>query len=354
MKKVLFNLVTILLTINLWAQNPVNQYAVVQKANGDLVKNKEINIQISIYQNLSDSLPTYIEKQSLTTNINGIVTIELFADTVKNSLLTINRGNQTYFIKIETDPGFVASLLVEMSVADTIKENYYFLETDPSFNTSVALGLSESDTMKWNNKLDNYSETDPVFNYSVASKISSKDTVSWNEKQDRLTTGIGIELIGNAISIMNDFYLGQDTLGGIVYYIFTGSDGRQHGLIVSKIEGFNLMWQDTCTLTKGIRTWDGVYNTNLMINSPAKDWVIDNFTSEWYLPSIDELILLWGNRIHVNKTLNKLGKSLLLSSEGYWSSTELNEKRALTSSILYGIGDIGKTNIYYVRAIRGF
>jgi hypothetical protein len=353
MKKVLFSLITMMLTVNLLAQNPVEHHAVIHKTNGDLVKNKEIDMQINVYQSLSDSLPTYFEKQSLTTNMNGVVTIELFADTMNNDFSTIN-WTQTYFIKIETNPEFVASVIFKKSVADTNNRNYCFMETDPVYSTSVAAGLSKSDTIKWNNKLDSYSEIDPVFNNSLASKICSEDTMEWNNKQDRLSTGIGLELIDNTISAKNDFYLGQDTLGGIVYYIFIGSDGRQHGLIVSKIEGFELKWQDTCTLTNGIRTWDGAYNTDLMIYSPAKDWVNDNFTLEWYLPSIDELNILWDNRIHVNKVLNKLRKPLLSNIDGYWSSTELNEKRAFTNSISYGIGDIGKTNIYYVRAVRAF
>jgi len=148
--------------------------------------------------------------------------------------------------------------------------------------------------------------------------------------------------------------LGQDTLGGIVFYIYIGRDGNQHGLIVSIAEGNALEWQNTSVLTNGNRSWDGEYNTRLMNDSPVKDWINDNFTSEWYLPSIDELSLLWANKFHVNRALEALKAPLLSSTEGYWSSTEGNETHVLTVSLDFGIAYIGKTNIYNVRAIKAF
>jgi hypothetical protein len=250
----------------------------------------------------------------------------------------------------------VTAIVSETSVADTNRNIEFdsIMETDPVFDASVASGISVADTTSWNNKLDSFTETDPVFNTSVASGINTNDTINWNNKQDILKAGTGLEIIGNTISNKIDFYLGQDTLGGIVFYIYIGSDGKQHGLIVSKIEDYSIKWQDTSTTTNGTRSWDGEYNTNLMTDSPAKDWVINNFSSDWYLPSIDELSFLWHNRFHVNKALHKLKKPLLSNSDGYWSSTEFNEKRAFTMGIEYGIGHIGKTNNYYVRAVRAF
>ena len=37
-------------------------------------------------------------------------------------------------------------------------------------------------------------------------------------------------------SSTDNFYLGQDTLGGIVYYIYKDATGTQHGLVVNKNE----------------------------------------------------------------------------------------------------------------------
>jgi hypothetical protein len=118
------------------------------------------------------------------------------------------------------------------------------------------------------------------------------------------------------------FYLGQDTLGGIVFYLFTGANNRQHGLIVSKIETV-AAWQSVISKTNGDRPDDGVYNTQLMTNSPAKDWIKSNLGADWYLPSLDELMILFYNRYHVNKTLRNTGNQVLTYT-AYWSSTEFS------------------------------
>lgn len=249
-----------------------------------------------------------------------------------------------------------ASFVSDISIVDTNRNNELdsIVEVDPVFDASVASGISAEDTKSWNNKLDSFTETDPIFDSSIASAISANDTVNWNNKQDRLTAGMGLEITNNTIRANNEFYLEQDTLGGIVFYIYFGSDQKQHGLIVSKIEGASLEWQNTCSTISATRTWDGAYNTNLMIDSPAKEWVNNNFPSDWYLPSIDELSLLWNNRFHVNRALNKTKATLLSNVAGYWSSTEGNETHSLTMSLDYGIAYLGKTNTYNVRAVRSF
>jgi hypothetical protein len=159
-----------------------------------------------------------------------------------------------------------------------------------------------------------------------------------------------------AEAVIGSFYLGKDTLGGIVYYIYIGSDGQQHGLIVSKEETV-VAWQNTATNTSAYRTWDGAVNTNNMTDSPAKDWIIANFSNEWYLPSIDELSILWQNRYHVNKELIKaaVAIALLSNSAPYWSSTEISSENAFCFVFHYGnVEEESKTSAIWVRAIRTF
>ena len=180
---------------------------------------------------------------------------------------------------------------------------------------------------------------------------------SW-QTPESYSAGPGITISGNTISAKNDFYLGQDTLGGIVYYIYLDKNGTQHGLIVSKTET-TAQWQSTISTTNANRSWDGVYNTNLMTDSPAKDWVTGNFSGEWYLPSIDELSLLWHNRYHANIGLNKAGATLLLLTNRYWSSTEWGSSDLFAYHFFfeYGYATGGGTNkatAMNVRAIRAF
>src|SRR5690606_538474 len=105
-------------------------------------------------------------------------------------------------------------------------------------------------------------------------------------------------------------------------------------------------------------SWDGVYNTGLMTSSPAANYVnglTDGGFTDWYLPSIDELSILWHNRFHVNNALNAGSFTLLSNYAYYWSSTEVDAGHAYT----FGFGDgysywYSKVSTYSVRAVRAF
>ena len=158
------------------------------------------------------------------------------------------------------------------------------------------------------------------------------------------------------------FYLGQDTLGGIVYFIFKDAAGIQHGLIVNKGED-SLQWQTVGTVTGATRSWDGPYNTNRMTNSPAAAYVngltVGGFT-DWYLPSVDELSLLWHNRYLVNKALNAIAGATILRNDRsgyYWSSNEYENSSTTARFFWFPEGAIrsaSKINARLVRAVRAF
>lgn len=122
-------------------------------------------------------------------------------------------------------------------------------------------------------------------------------------------------------------YLGEAFNGGIIFYIYKGSDGLEHGLIVSTIQGSSIAWQTSGTLVNANRSWDGNYNTSLMTDSPAKNFIA-TLGSNWYLPSIDELEKLYRNRYYVQKGLQANGYTLLTNMANYWSSTEFNDTNA--------------------------
>src|SRR5690554_5764846 len=260
----------------------------------------------------------------------------------------------------ETDPIFGASVASGITGTDTTNWNNKldsYTETDPIFGASVASGITGTDTTYWNNKLDSYTETDPIFGASVASGITGTDTTNWNNKQDQLVAGTNITIVGNTISATgggstNNFYLGQDTLGGIVFYIYIGSDGNQHGLIVNKNES-TAQWQSSGTTTNATRSWDGVYNTGLMTSSPAANYVnglTDGGFTDWYLPSIDELSILWHNRFHANNALNAGGFHCyqILSSIGVVRRTVLQTRSASSSTVATRAATVSPILIVFV------
>jgi len=405
MKRIITICAAILMIASVYAQSPekMSYQAVIRNSSNALVTNTNVGMQISILQGSASGSAVYTETQTPTTNGNGLVSLEIGTGTVlSGNFSTINWANGLYFIKIETDPTggtsytitgtsqllsvpyalhaktadsviatvnetdpiFGASLASGINGADTTYWNNKldsYTETDPIFGSSVASGITGADTTYWNNKLDSYTETDPIFGSSVASGITGADTTNWNNKQEQLSAGANITIVGDTISVTggsfsNDFYLGQDTLGGIVFYIYLDQNGNQHGLIVNKNES-TAQWQTSATTTNATRGWDGDYNTNLMTASPAATYVnglTDGGFTDWYLPSIDELTLLYNNRFHANKALHA-GSHTLLSTTDYWSSTEFNAASAF--HFFFSLGSAftnGKTTTYKVRAVRAF
>ena len=148
-------------------------------------------------------------------------------------------------------------------------------------------------------------------------------------------------------------YIGETFNGGVIYYLYKGSDGLEHGLIVSTTESI-AKWQTTGVLVNADRSWDGVYNTNLISGSPALNYIA-TLGPNWYLPSLDELILLHGSRFEVNKALFTNNQTLLSLSLYYWSSTEYSSSDALSYDFLTGYTDVsGKTLNYGVRGVKSF
>jgi len=149
-------------------------------------------------------------------------------------------------------------------------------------------------------------------------------------------------------------YLGELYLGGVIYELYKGSDGLEHGLIVSLIEGGPLAWQTVNTLVGADRTEDGVYNTAQMTSSPVASFIA-TLGAGWYLPSIDELHLMFDHRYYVNKTLRLGGYTTLSIRRWYWSSTENIANSSYAYNFLLGYPTPSdKSDMDYIRGIRAF
>jgi hypothetical protein len=342
MKKI-FTLLAFIFTITTFAQAPqgFNYQATVRNSSGALIVNQNVNFKFNIMLNSATSLPVFSETHMAPTDDLGQVNLVIGTGTATiGTFSTINWGTGNYYLGIEIDTG----------------SGYVAMGTTQLMSVPYALHAKTAETVT-----GGIPETDPVFGASLASGITGTDTTNWNNKQDQLVAGTNITIVGNTISATggssNDFYLGQDTLGGIVFYIYIGSDGNQHGLIVNKNES-TVQWQSSGTTTNATRSWDGVYNTGLMTSSPAANYVnglTDGGFTDWYLPSIDELSILWHNRFHANNALNAGGFTLLANSVHYWSSTETSSTLAFTCYFTAGLPNASnKANTYSVRAVRAF
>jgi hypothetical protein len=111
-------------------------------------------------------------------------------------------------------------------------------------------------------------------------------------------------------------------------------------------------------------SWDGLSNSNAIVGqaghtSSAAKLCLDLVSggqSDWYLPAIDELRLLWHNRFNVNKSLSTIGGATVLPvNANYWSSSESLNNVAWYFNFGNGLANnLNKSNPNYVRAVRAF
>ncbi len=130
--------------------------------------------------------------------------------------------------------------------------------------------------------------------------------------------------------------LGRDGVYEVGYYY--NRDGKQGVVFEVKNGGRN---GKIISLDETIASWDD-----------AESWCRDKGDG-WYLPSMDELLVVYSNKSLVNKMLIDNGGEL--KSDGYWTSTEYEEFCAWYVDVSYGYTDNGPKSLNgYVRAVSAF
>ncbi|MBK7245473.1 MAG: hypothetical protein IPH98_16805 [Saprospiraceae bacterium] len=116
---------------------------------------------------------------------------------------------------------------------------------------------------------------------------------------------------------------------------------------------------------KANSSWDGLLNSNEINSASSFSSYAANAALnykngiyiDWYLPSIDELILLGTVRFILNMTIDKKNNPTHdeITLNEYWSSTEFSRGNARTFKFGDNIvSNVGKDNIRNCRFIRHF
>jgi hypothetical protein len=375
MKKIYSFLLGLLIVVNLFAQAPqkMSYQAVIRNSSNALVSNSPIGMRILILQGSIFGAAVYVETQTPTTNINGLVSIEIGTGTlVSGNFSSINWANGPYFIKTETDPtGSNLYNIISTSELSSVPYALFSANGTPGPKGDPgAIGLTGPQGIQGvKGDTGAIGLTGPQGPQGIQG--IKGDTGATGPQGPQGAQGIqGIQGIkgdtgatgpAGANAGVGGFthYLGEPFQGGIIFYIYKGSDGLEHGLIVATTESsISLNWQLSPTVTGANRTEDGIFNTNLIptSGSQAKTYV-SSMGLGWYIPSPDELILLYNNRFTVQKALRAGSHTLLFSTTNnlYWSSMEYGQTTASFFNFQNGQVDGNlKTASYKVRGIKAF
>jgi hypothetical protein len=133
---------------------------VVRNSSNQIIPNQAVSLRISILQTSPTGTAVYVETHAATTNILGLVNLEIGSGTlVSGSFSTISWGTNSYFVKIELDPAGGTA--------------YQDMGTSQLLSVPYALHAKTAETIS-------YTETDPVFTASPASGITSGNITNWN------------------------------------------------------------------------------------------------------------------------------------------------------------------------------
>ena len=241
----------------------------------------------------------YEEKQIVRTNSRGLASIDIGEGTDrvgKISDIDWNTGEKTYYIRILIDPdGGSSYTLVSNTVINSVP---YALEAA---------------------SVEAHAENDPLFSTSIASDITSEQTAQWKQ------------------AVRERHYPGDMLGGGIVFYVdHTGENGL---LASTKDIAKNSAWSTQKELLTDCESFsNGMQNTASIVQQMGEgeyaaylcDTLLYNGQNDWYLPSIDELSILFDARYQVNRALgiDSDEETEGLYSEQYWSSTQINSDSA--------------------------
>lgn len=302
----------LLLTLVVKAQTPPNAFnysAVARNAAGQPIATTTIGIQITILKTSPAGVSQYSENHFVNTDAFGLFNLVIGAGAVQSgSMATIDWRNDNYYLKVGMD-----------AAGGT---NFLIMGTTQLLSVPYALHAKTAESI------------------------------------------VGGGSGGGGFT----HYIGEEFGGGVVFHLWKDTLGVEHGLIIDKTDLSPQVWSSVMALIgpSAQSIWDGLSNSNAIVGqaghtSSASALCLNSTNgaqSDWYLPSVQELDMLWNNYYTVARSLTQISGATQLQQAGYWSSSEYGSDYAWSFSFSNGNASYSfsgtKANTLYVRAVRAF
>ncbi len=326
--------------------------------NGHFLINQTINAQVALKFGSGNSDIQYIENHTTSTDSKGSFNLKIGGGNVlvgnfkelpwvsKRSFaeITVN-GNRIGIFEIHKNRNF-----------DKFKNPNINNDVKPGYKgAQLKTNITPLFSIKLGNDVINAGEGILFFGKNHNYTINTKDKVT-------LTAGEGLEVTGaypNYRIEIKKHYIGEHYLGGIIFWL---DESKQHGLIAKEYNehekySFNYLrgtwatfpWEPSTSMQQyytlkfddpglkkvnalGTQIGSGEYNTNIMVshdefNNKIHDigepssipeiLISKNYFGQWYLPSSNELYLIYKQRIVLKDIIQIKSENHI-----FWSSTE--------------------------------
>jgi hypothetical protein len=365
----------LLLTSFLCAQAPLGipYQAVMRNLDGSVMASSAVDLTFMIHDGSTTGTVVYQESHVLTSNSQGLVSCVVGNGVVsQGNFANINWGNGAKFLHVvmgTTDLGTQQMLSVPYALHSASAANG-FSSVSPTGDTLymangnfiIVPGISAANYPAplvgcTNAQACNYNAAAMQDDGSCLYPNATCNDGNANTTNDVINANC--QCAGTAINTGN-VVIGQDYQGGKVAYIFQPSDagyvaGEVHGIIAAAqdLPGTYLWgcWGTAISGADELARGTGAQNTLDIVNAgcggaaqACADLVLNGY-SDWFLPSILDLQILYTNRTAIGGFQNSF----------YWSSSEYTSSNAWLFDFPNGSGDhFNKSASNYVRAVRAF
>ena len=359
-------------SVSILAQTPekMSYQVVLRDASNTLLTNQQVGIQISILQTTITGSAVYTETQTATTNINGLVSLEIGSGTSSDDFSAIDWSAGPYFIKTATDASggsnysiIVTSQLLSVPFALYAKTagNDELKENTANKSTNVVTDAASDVKFPSVKSVKTYVDAvqDDVDANEATSTTSDATLQGYIDALEARITVIESQPIAAAIGDLRE--------GGVVFWV--DPIDNTHGLVcalsddATQVEwgchNFDIRYVPNVPFNGGnpvglgAEIGDGDTNTNAILNgcpSAPAALAARSLGPEWFLPSSKEL-----NQMYIHHYQLEAVAGFSAFSNGYWSSSEADSYSAWGQSLGNGTqGIINKDLTFPVRAVRAF